>query len=232
MDPVVERARQGEEAAFHELFRSHRETVARIVIRTMGPGPEVEDVVQDVFVHVFRSIHKFRGDAKFTTWLYRLTVNVTRMHLRKKRSRPRFVDAPVPETQSPAAPRPLPLGPDEMVDRQSRVAALRRLVDALSEKKRTVLVLHDFDGRTAKEISVIVGAPVLTVRTRLFYARKELYAALADDPALGPVVTVLMGALPGRPRREAAPPTRRERQESGEATLAPPGARRRRQSVS
>ncbi|MEM1418278.1 MAG: sigma-70 family RNA polymerase sigma factor, partial [Myxococcota bacterium] len=150
MDPVVERARQGDEAAFHELFRAHRETVARIVIRTMGPGPEVEDVVQDVFVHVFRSIGKFRGDSKFTTWLYRLSVNVTRMHLRRKRSRPRFVDAPVPETETAAAPRPARLGPDEEVDRQARVDALRRLVDGLSEKKRTVLVLHDFEGRAAK----------------------------------------------------------------------------------
>ena len=90
-----------------------------------------------------------------------------------------------------------------------------------------MLVLHDFDGRTAKEISAIVGAPVLTVRTRLFYARKELYAAIAEDPSLGPVVQELMGTLPGRPRRE--------RPKSGANAIAAAPAsptRRRRQSVS
>ena len=91
MDPVVARAQAGDEAAFQELFVQHRELVARVVHRVMGPSPELEDVVQDVFVHVYRSLKNFRGDSKFTTWLYRLTANVTKMHLRRKRSRPRIV---------------------------------------------------------------------------------------------------------------------------------------------
>ncbi len=196
LDPVIERAMAGDETAFHEIFRDYKEVVARIVHRVMGPSHEIEDVVQDVFIHVFRSIGSFRGDAKFTTWLYRLTANVTKMHLRKKRSRPRFADVPVPEGRES---RPVET-PDAVAERNERVVALYRLVDKLSEKKRAVLVLHDFEGLPAKEIAEIVEAPVLTVRTRLFYARKELYAALMDEPALAAVVGQLMETLPGRPK--------------------------------
>jgi RNA polymerase sigma-70 factor (ECF subfamily) len=71
------------------------------------------------------------------------------------------------------------------------MAALYRHLSALSDKKRTVLVLHDLAGLSAAEIAEIVEAPVLTVRTRLFYARKELYALLASDPALSELVGLL-----------------------------------------
>lgn len=198
LDPLIERAQAGDQAAFQELFVAHRDTVHRIVHRVLGPTPDAEDVVQDVFVHVFRSLKSFRGDAKFTTWLYRLTTNVAKMHIRRKRSRPRFADIPVPE--APKDSRPVER-PDEAADRGRRVEALYRLLDRLSEKKRAVLVLHDFEGLSAKEIAEIVEAPVLTVRTRLFYARKELYAALAEDETLAPVVESLLDSLPGRPKR-------------------------------
>ena len=201
VDPLIARAKEGDEAAFHEIFRTYRETVARIVHRVMGPSHEIEDVVQDVFIHVFRSIHSFRGDAKFTTWLYRLTANVTKMHLRKKRSRPRFADVPVPEGRTDSKPVEQP---DDVAERNERIDALYRLVDRLSEKKRTVLVLHDFEGLPAKEIAEIVEAPVLTVRTRLFYARKELYAALTEEPSLATVVESLMGDLPGKPKKKGS----------------------------
>ena len=196
VDPLIARAQAGDESAFVDIFKQYRETVARIVFRIMGPSPEIEDVVQDVFIHVFKSIHKFRGDSKFTTWLYRLSANVTKMHLRKKRSRPRFADVPIPERTNEDSGAG---SPPEVAARNERVAALYRLVNQLSEKKREVLVLHDFEGLNAKEVAARVGAPVLTVRTRLFYARKELYAALASEPSLKDVVDQLMESLPGRP---------------------------------
>lgn len=197
MDPdraLVERALAGEEAAFRQLFVRHRDDAARVVYRMLGPSPEIEDVVQEVFLHVYRSLRSFRGDARFSTWLYRLTVNVTRMHLRRKRSRPRFADVDVPEAPSPDA---IVLDPAEQVDQRARIAALYRLLDGISEKKREVIVLHDFEGMPAKEIADTLGIPVLTVRTRLFYARKELYGAMASDPTLRVVVAAVAERLPG-----------------------------------
>jgi RNA polymerase sigma-70 factor (ECF subfamily) len=196
MDPdraLVERALAGDESAFQQLFVRHREDAARIVYRMLGPSPEVEDVVQEIFLHVYRSLGSFRGDARFSTWLYRLCVNVTRMHLRSKRSRPRFADVDVPEAPTPEAPV---LDPSEQVERRHRVHALYRLLDGLGEKKREVLVLHDFEGMAAKQIADTLGIPVLTVRTRLFYARKELYAAMASDPTLSNVVAAVAERMP------------------------------------
>lgn len=200
MDPdasLITRAQAGDTAAFQALFARHRNDVARIVFRMIGPSPDVEDVVQDVFLNVYRSLPSFRGDAKFRTWLYRLATNVTRMHLRRGRSRPKFADVEVPEGPRDTAPQQ---GPDAQVEKARRVRALYRLLDGLSEKKREVLVLHDLEGVAAKEIAATLEIPVLTVRTRLFYARKDLYAALAGDESLSGVVEQLMDVLPGRPK--------------------------------
>ncbi|MBK8169337.1 MAG: sigma-70 family RNA polymerase sigma factor [Sandaracinaceae bacterium] len=192
VDPLILRAQAGEESAFRELFLRHRGDVSRVVFRVLGPSPDVDDVTQDVFIHVYRSLKSFRGDSKFSTWLYRLTINVARMHLRKARSRPQISDAQVPE--APRAGEEFD-GPDESLERSQRVKALYRLVEGLSDKKRAVLVLHDLEGVPAKQIAEIVEAPVLTVRTRLFYARKELYAAIAQDPALAPLLEEFKGLL-------------------------------------
>lgn len=192
MDPdraLVERALAGDESAFKQLFTRHRDDASRVVYRMLGPSPEVEDVVQDVFLHVYRSLHTFRGDSRFSTWLYRLAVNVTRMHLRKRKSRPRFADVDVPETPSEDQ---RVLDPGEEVDQRQRIRALYDVLDTLSEKKREVLVMHDFDGVAAKEIAESLDIPVLTVRTRLFYARKELYAAMQGHPALQGIVAALV----------------------------------------
>jgi RNA polymerase sigma-70 factor (ECF subfamily) len=141
---------------------------------------------------VYRSLPTFRGDSRFSTWLYRLAVNVTRMHLRKGRSRPKFSDVDVPDVASEEDARRD--DPESVVEQRERLRVLYRLLDGLGEKKREVLVLHDFEGMPAKEIAELVGAPVLTVRTRLFYARKELYAAMANEPALAHVLDALQKA--------------------------------------
>jgi len=177
VDTLVQRAQAGDERAFQEIFRRDRDMVSRLVFRLLGPDADVEDVVQDTFLHVFKSIRSFKGDAKFSTWLYRLTTNVVRMHLRRKRSRPRVVTDQVPET--PTSDAEQHEAPDEAAARLQRAHTLYQQLDALSDKKRTVLVLHDLEGVSAEEIAAIVEAPVLTVRTRLFYARRELAEALA-----------------------------------------------------
>jgi RNA polymerase sigma-70 factor (ECF subfamily) len=88
------------------------------------------------------------------------------------------------------------LDPGEQVDQRARIKALYRLLEQISDKKREVIVLHDFEGMPAKEIADTLGIPVLTVRTRLFYARKELYAAMAADPSLKAVVAAVAERLP------------------------------------
>jgi RNA polymerase sigma-70 factor (ECF subfamily) len=179
-DNLVERAGAGDIGAFRALYARHRGDVARLVHRMMGPAPDAEDVLQEVFFQVHKSLKDFRGQSKFTTWLHRVTVNVVLMHRRSAKSRPVLAE----ELPSDVSADHRSLLPDEEVDRRLRTRAFLRLLDKLGDKKRTVFVLHELEGVPPQEIAEIVGAPVLTVRTRLFYARRELEAMIAQEPAL------------------------------------------------
>lgn len=179
LDDTVLNAQRGDRAAFAELFRRHRSDVSRLVFRMLGPAADTEDVVQEVFIQVHRSLGEFRGQAKFTTWLHRVTVNVVLMVRRAARSRPVFIGEPVSDYEPDHG-----LQPDEDAARRARIAAFRRLLERLPEKKRTVFILHEIEGQSPSEIAQIVDAPVLTVRTRLFYARRELAQIMREEPAL------------------------------------------------
>lgn len=178
VEVLVARCQAGDKEAFRQLFRSRRTEVARLVHRMLGRSSDFDDVIQEVFLQVHRSIREFRGQSRFTTWLYRVTVNVVLMHRRSAKSRPVFVDSPQTYATDERSP------PDELVARQARLEAFARILDQLSEKKRDVFILHELEGLAPAEISTIVGAPVLTVRTRLFYARRELMRAMRDEPTL------------------------------------------------
>lgn len=176
---LVLRCQGGDRDAFRELFRRHRSDVARLVQRLLGGRGDIDDVVQEVFLQVHRSLKDFRFGARFSTWLYRVTVNVVLMQRRAARSRPQLVEAPEGLTPLDGA-----LTPEEQAVRNRRIEAFYRLLDRLSEKKRTAYILHEMQGMSPAEIAETVGAPVLTVRTRLFYARRELGALLREEPSL------------------------------------------------
>ncbi|MCC6523734.1 MAG: sigma-70 family RNA polymerase sigma factor [Polyangiaceae bacterium] len=178
-DELVARAQRGDAAAFRELFRAHRQAVSRIAYRMLGAHGDLEDVVQEVFLQVHRSLPDFRGQAKFSTWLHRVAVNVVLMARRRARSRPTFAAEEAGRHEADA--RPLP---DHDLARNRRLAAFRALLDRLSEKKRTVFVLHELEGMSPSQIAEVVDCPVLTVRTRLFYARRELAQLMRSEPHL------------------------------------------------
>ena len=177
---LIARAAAGETLAFRQLYERHRIDVARLVYRMLGSRGDLDDVIQEVFVQVYKSLKDFRGQSKFSTWLHRVTVNVVLMHRRAARSRPVFADEPPPEPSL----RSGDISPDEDADRRERVRAFGRLLAKLADKKRIVFVLHELEGLAPTEIARIVGAPVLTVRTRLFYARREIEEMLRDEPSL------------------------------------------------
>ena len=190
----VRRAMAGDTRAFGELYQLHRRDVARLANRLLGPRGDLDDVIQEVFIQVFRSLPGFRAESRFTTWLHRVTVNVTLMHLRAAKSRPQLApEAPADLTPSESD------SPLDGVARNERLRALYKILDGITDKKRVVFVLHDLEGVAAGEIAKMVGAPVLTVRTRLFYARREVYAAMANDPALDAIAKELQAAEGGNP---------------------------------
>lgn len=186
VDEIVERAKKGDREAFRELFRRHKTDVARLAYRMLGASgrgregaTELEDVVQEVFLQVHKSLADFRGQSKFSTWLHRVTVNVVLMNRRAARSRPVFAAEALSDQEPDSGIRP-----DEETARRRRLEAFRRVLDRLPEKKRTVFVLHEIEGLAPAEIASMVDAPVLTVRTRLFYARREICELMREEPSL------------------------------------------------
>jgi len=189
---LVRRCREGDERAFESLFLRHRASVTGLVYRMLGPSPELEDLAQEVFIQVLRSLGSFRDEARFSTWLYRVALNVVLMHRRARARRPRLVG------EEQAAP-PVDVAPSahDVLETRRRVDAFYALLGRLSDKKRTVFVLHELEGLTPVRIGEIVGAPVLTVRTRLFYARREIARWIEEEPSLAAAFGELSEATRG-----------------------------------
>lgn len=160
---------RGERDAQAEFYEKYKGDVARTVFKVFGHDPELEDVIQDVFIEAFRSIEKFKGKAKVTTWLYRVAFNVALQRLRKRKRR-REVALPPSEIAQPNLETP-----QKSLEHREQLDTVYEVLDQLAPKKRIVFILHEFLGLNAKEIGELVDANVLTVRTRLHYARKEFY---------------------------------------------------------
>jgi RNA polymerase sigma-70 factor, ECF subfamily len=172
-EKLIALCQQGERSAQSLFYSKYRSEVARTIHKVLGPSADLEDVVQDVFIEVFRSIDKYKGEAKITTWLYRVCVNVALQRLRRQRRRPEGYLAP--ENDQPTHETPL-----RELERKEQAHLVYHVLDTLAPKKRMVFILHEIMGLDAKEISGIVKTNVLTVRTRLHYARKEFYDKVLD----------------------------------------------------
>jgi RNA polymerase sigma-70 factor (ECF subfamily) len=177
VEPLVERARAGDAAAFRALYAKHSRAVAS-QLAFLVPRSDLEDVLQDVFIEAYRSLKRFEGRSQFSTWLYRIAVHVASKARRTQARRRTDLVEEVPDVADPAA------GPGDVSLSAERQARVEALLTQLAPKKRTVLVLHDLRGMSASRIAELLETNILTVRTRLFYARKEFEALAAKDPAL------------------------------------------------
>jgi RNA polymerase sigma-70 factor, ECF subfamily len=179
---LIERCKSGEAIALCALYEQHRSAVYRLTARMIDNDADREEVVQDVFLQVFKSVGRFKGQSKLKTWIHRIAMNVILQHIRKKKHRIRLQLTDTPSEERLAAENPQLTPEDAAVSLEKR-AAVQRALNTLSPKKRAVLVLHDFEGVPANEIAKIVRTSVMTVRTRLFYAREGFYQTLASDPS-------------------------------------------------
>ena len=173
---LIRRCIAGESSAQEEFYRTHNRAVAANLYRVLGDRRDLDDLVQEVFVIAFRGLPKFRQEARLSTWLYRICVNVGLGRIRTK------VRRPPPILKADPVERDTRVSPDcpqTLLVREEAKAKVYRLLDMISPKKRIVLYLHEIQGHDLKEIAYLVGANPVTVRTRLFYGRKEFYKLLA-----------------------------------------------------
>lgn len=155
----------GDESVFRTLVIKHRDKVRNLVFITLGDAENVDDISQEVFISVFHKLKEFRFESKFTTWLYRITINKCRDFLRKKKVRSIFV--PLGDSD-----REYPTGPfSENVDLPQLV---RKAIDKLPEKLKVPLILRDIEGLSYKEIAEQLGTEVGVIKSRIFRARESL----------------------------------------------------------
>lgn len=164
--------RLGAPAQVDRMYREHARMVLAWVIRLGGPSLEAEDVAQDVFAVAVRRLPSFRGDCAVSTWLFGITRNVVSNARRRARLRQFFRLDDVPE---PPDRRALP---DERVELLRRRRLVQQALDTLPAHHREVLVLADFEWRTAPEVSEMLGVAVGTVYSRLHHGRKRFAQAL------------------------------------------------------
>lgn len=186
---LVRRCGQGDERAWAELYRAYSPIVARFCGRLVGPDGPVEDVVQQVFVELFSSLRRFRGEARLTSWLYGVARNVAFKHFRgegRRRKRDDSWAQEQPQIRSASD-----------VGRAYEARALLHTAEAavaqLPPKQRVVWVMRELEGLSTEEVAEALSIRPGTVRSRLFKARKQVLAALEArrraNPSEDPCIT-------------------------------------------
>jgi RNA polymerase sigma-70 factor (ECF subfamily) len=168
---LVVRILGGDSAAERVLYDAHVDRVYRLAFRMTGDDDLAQDCTQEAFIRAFSRLREWRGEAALGTWIHSITVSVTLNALRKsKRFQQREAD--LDEATHVASPQR-----EAEPDLKER---MKRAIDALPERYRTVFVMHDVEGYTHEEIGAVLDAPAGTCKARLSRARSKLREALAD----------------------------------------------------
>jgi RNA polymerase sigma-70 factor (ECF subfamily) len=175
---LVRRLRKRDETAFTDLVRNYQHKVFNIVYRIVGDRSEAEEVSQEVFVTVFKHIDGFRGDAKFSTWLYRIATNHARNRVKYLARRSQRAHQALEDTSDKAindgAGGDRLAGPHEAAIGNELEEIIRDGLAFLNEMHRTIVVLRDIEHLTYAEIAEVVELPEGTVKSRLYRARVAL----------------------------------------------------------
>lgn len=170
---LVRAAREGQYGAFEQLFHRHRNLVFRFAFQMCQRRDDAEDMVQEVFVRAYQNLHRYRDEAKFTTWLLRIATNLAtdrarmyqrRTHLEQQEAAGALTWMTIGETDDPV----------ERLTDEFRNEALARALKALPDHHRNMLVLRDLEGREYSEIAQIVGCTVGGAKLRVLRARRAL----------------------------------------------------------
>ena len=172
-EALVALARSGHPEAFEEVVRRHWDQVHGIARRLLGDSNLAEDIAQEAFMAAWRALPRFRADAQFSTWMYRIVTNTALNYVTRRREfATPFVDLPV---------TPLGAGADLVAEHNERVAAVTATIATLPFEQRAALVLRSFEQCTYEEVADILGITVPAVRGRLHRARRTVAESLQQS---------------------------------------------------
>ena len=183
---LARRASSGDRGAQRELFLEQRANVHRALFRILGSNREIEDLLQDAFIEIFRALHSFRGDSTLGRWCQTIAIRVA--YLAISRRRPPAVDLALVEES---------VASDTDVRRHVQIReATRRLyaaLDRLEAKQRIAFALAAIDGKSLAEVAELTHSSVFAVKTRVWRARRELMRRAGKDAALAAYLQDLEG---------------------------------------
>ena len=169
---LISRARGGDREAFGALVEQYRDNVYRLAYRMCGYAYDADEAAQEAFVAAWRALPNFRGDAKFSTWLYRLTTNAAIDVMRREKRHQTVGDGEMMELADDAD------SPQETVERTEQQEAVQKALSTLSEEYREVLLLRYMEELDYAEIAEVLQLPSGTVKSRINRAKAALKAAL------------------------------------------------------
>ena len=169
---LISRARGGDREAFGELVEQYRDNVYRLAYRMCGNAYDADEAAQEAFVAAWRALPNFRGDAKFSTWLYRLTTNAAIDVMRREKRHQTVGDGEMMELADDAD------SPQETVERTEQQETVQKALSTLSEEYREVLLLRYMEELDYAEIAEVLQLPSGTVKSRINRAKAALKTAL------------------------------------------------------
>ncbi|MEA5152613.1 MAG: sigma-70 family RNA polymerase sigma factor [Oscillospiraceae bacterium] len=180
---IIRRVQSGDTEAYEALVTEYQKNVYNLALRMTGNPEDAADMSQEAFIKAYSSLALFRGDSKFSVWLYRIVSNVCLDHLRRQ-SRRQTLSLSVEDDEGDEAQIDIPdlsQSPEELLERQLTREAVRRGLDSLPPAQRQILLLREIQGLSYEEISAALNIDEGTVKSRIFRARKKLCAFLVSD---------------------------------------------------
>jgi RNA polymerase sigma-70 factor (ECF subfamily) len=186
---LIRRLKQRDEQAFRQLVTEYQQKIFHVVYRMIGDAQEAEDLSQEVFITVFKNIDSFRGESKFSTWMYRIAINHCKNRIKYLGRRARGQTQNLEDTSESALQEGHATGglhrPDNMVLGRELEGVVQKAIAALSQEHRALIILRDIQHVSYEEIAAMTGLRPGTVKSRLHRARvalKEQMRLQYEDP--------------------------------------------------
>lgn len=179
---LLEKLKNGDEAAFRQIVDTWKDLVYNTALGILQNSNDAEDVSQETFVQVYESVKNFKAEAKFSTWLYRITVSKSLDHLRRKKRKKRFaiVQSLFGENSETIIDPPDFNHPGVQLDRKEKAATLFKAIDKLPENQRIAFTLHKLEGLSYQEVSEVMETSVPSVESLMHRAKNNLQKWLGD----------------------------------------------------
>ena len=174
---IIERCKRGEQAAFDVLIRAYEKRVYNLAYRLSGSYDDANDISVDAFIRIYQAIKLFRGEANFSTWLFRIVTNIYLDRRKRARNKQHLSLEEYIELEENSVARqiesPLPT-PDRVAEARERTDTLQAIINTLPDYQRAMIVLYHTEGKSYEEIAAIMALPLGTVKSRLNRARLVL----------------------------------------------------------